>query len=123
MIGATIRWSSRAATPAYVEWFTDNDGNYLSASAVMSGASAALKALEVSFGQDFNSSGVVGSGEQMMELFGSANATGAGSSGSANVALLTNYMASAFATPAGEGAGAVGTNQSSAQDFLAKPAA
>jgi Tryptophan-rich Synechocystis species C-terminal domain len=107
----------------YVMWTTDSDGNYLSASAVMTGASAALKALEISFGQDFNSNGVVGSGQQMMELFGSANATGAGSSGTATLALLTNYMASAFATPAGEGTGAVGTNQSSGQDFLTKPAA
>jgi 20S proteasome alpha/beta subunit len=43
--------------------------------------------------------------------------------GGASVALLTNYMASTFATPAAEGTGAVAATQPSAQDVLTRPAA
>jgi hypothetical protein len=39
------------------------------------------------------------------------------------VALLTNYIASTFATPAAEGTGAVAATQPSAQDILTRPAA
>jgi hypothetical protein len=39
------------------------------------------------------------------------------------MALFTSYMASAFATPAGEGTGVVADQQSSLQALLAKPVA
>ena len=45
------------------------------------------------------------------------------SDGDGSLALLTNAMASAFVTPAGEGAGTVAAAQSSGPDFLTKPAA
>jgi hypothetical protein len=44
-------------------------------------------------------------------------------SGGGNMALLTNYIASTFATPAAEGTGAVAASQLSAQDLLTRPAA
>jgi Tryptophan-rich Synechocystis species C-terminal domain/Leishmanolysin len=43
--------------------------------------------------------------------------------GGGSVALLTNYIASTFATPAAEGTGAVAATQPSAQDVLTRPAA
>jgi hypothetical protein len=43
--------------------------------------------------------------------------------GGGSVALLTNYIASTFATPAAEGTGAVAASQPSAQDLLTRPAA
>jgi len=43
--------------------------------------------------------------------------------GGASVALLTNYIASTFATPAAEGTGAVASTQASTQDVLTRPAA
>jgi 20S proteasome alpha/beta subunit len=46
-----------------------------------------------------------------------------GSSAPADVALLTNYIASAFVTPAGDSTGAAVAAQSPGQDFLTKPAA
>jgi 20S proteasome alpha/beta subunit len=45
------------------------------------------------------------------------------SPGGGSVALLTNYIASTFATPAAEGTGAVAAMQPSAQDVLTRPAA
>ena len=120
--GYQVVWKNGSADQ-YSLWTTDLNGNFLSSSNVMSGASSTLRALEVSFGQDFNGNSVVGSGAQMVMSSGLTSATGAGGSGTANLALLTNYMASTFATPAGEGTGAVGTIQSSGQDFLTRPAA
>jgi hypothetical protein len=46
---------------------------------------------------------------------------GPAGSGTSNMALFTSYMASVFATPAGEGTGIVADPQSSLQAFLAKP--
>jgi serralysin len=68
------------------------------------------------FQQDFNGNGVIGSGEQMMSSSGSSAAA-------ADPALLLNYMASTFATPAGDGTGAVAGAQASDQAFLTKPLA
>ena len=64
----------------------------------MSGDSAALQSIEPSFQQDLNGDGTIG------------------------LALLTNYLASTFVTPAGESTGSVVAAQSSEQDVLAKPA-
>jgi hypothetical protein len=58
-----------------------------------------------------------------MSSSGSADLAGTGSSGAAGPTLLTNYMASTFATPAGEGTGVVMAAQSPGQDLLTKPAA
>jgi hypothetical protein len=46
---------------------------------------------------------------------------GNGGSGAGNLALFTNYLASTFVTPSGEGTGAVVGAQASDQEFLAKP--
>jgi hypothetical protein len=59
----------------------------------------------------------------MISSYGPTDEAGTGSSGTASLALLTNYMASTFATPAGEGTGVVMAAQSPGQDFLTKPAA
>jgi hypothetical protein len=90
----------------------------------MSGSSYALESLEPSFHQDLNNDGQIGPPPAtVIEASGSAVVTGTGSSGTASLALLTNYMASTFATPAGEGTGVVMAAQSVGQDFLTKPAA
>jgi Tryptophan-rich Synechocystis species C-terminal domain len=68
------------------------------------------------FQQDFNGNGVIGSGEQMMSSSGSSVAA-------ADPALLLNYMASTFATPADDGTGVVAGAQTSDQEFLTKPPA
>ena len=112
--GYQLVWkNTMAGADQYVTWTTDNNGNVVSSGAVMAGASPELKALEVSFQQDFNGNAMVGSSEPMMSMFGSA--------GAADLALFTNYMASAFATPAGEGGAGVGDGQSSLQPHLANP--
>ncbi len=108
--GYQVVWKNGSADQ-YTLWTTDLGGNFLSSSNVMTGNSAALRALETSFNQDFNSSGVVGSSLPL-----EANDPNPG-----YVSLFTNYMAAAFATPAGEGAGVVAQAPASDQDFLTKP--
>ena len=84
------------------------------------GASPELKAFENIFHQDLNLSGAIGSSLMApSSLEASAEFGPAGS----NMALFTSYMASAFATPAGDGTGIVADPQSSLQSFLAKPSA
>jgi serralysin len=80
------------------------------------GSSVQMQEIEHRFQQDFNGNGVIGSSEQMMASSGSSGAA-------ADPALLLNYMASTFATPAGEGTGVVAGAQTSDQDFLTKPVA
>jgi Tryptophan-rich Synechocystis species C-terminal domain len=110
--GYEVAWKVTGADQ-YTEWNTDSSGNYVSSSiGVVSGSSVALEALEPSFRQDLNNDGVIG-----------VPTTGTGSSGTASLALLTNYMASTFATPAGESTGVLTAAQSPGQDFLTKPAA
>ena len=41
-------------------WYTDSNGNYVSNSGVMAGASASLESIETSFRQDLNGDGVIG---------------------------------------------------------------
>jgi hypothetical protein len=121
--GYEVAWKV-AGADQYTVWNTDSSGNFFSDSiGVVSGSSTALEALEPRLQQDLNGDGVIGSSEPMVSFYGSTNATGTGGSGTANLALLTNYMASAFVTPSGEGTGAVVTAQSSDQEFLAKPMA
>jgi hypothetical protein len=81
-----------------------------------SASSFQMQDAENRFQQDFNGNGVIGSSVQMMSSSGSSGAT-------ADPALLLNYMASAFATPAGEGTGVVAGAQTSGQEFLTKPLA
>ena len=59
----------------------------------------------------------------MMSSNESAAQIASASSATLNVALFTNYMASAFATPAGEGTGAFQLEQSPAPLQLTKPLA
>jgi Subtilase family/Tryptophan-rich Synechocystis species C-terminal domain/RTX calcium-binding nonapeptide repeat (4 copies) len=78
------------------------------------GSSFQMQDLENRYQQDFNGNGVIGTSEQMMASSGSSGA---------DPALLLNYMASSFATPAGEGTGVVAGAQTSDQEFLTKPLA
>jgi hypothetical protein len=95
----------------YVAWNTDSSGNFLFSTPVVSGSSATLIGLETSFNQDLNGNGPVGAARPMMtsssESTGVIAETGNDSSASGNLALLTNYMASTFVAPPGEGTGAV----------------
>jgi serralysin len=118
--GYQVVWKNGSADQ-YALWTTDMDGNFLSSSNVMSGSSATLRALEASFNQDFNANGTVGS-SQPFESAELAVENWAAQPDAGNVSLFTNYMAAAFATPAGEGAG-TGQISASDQDFLAKPMA
>jgi 20S proteasome alpha/beta subunit len=121
--GYEVAWKVTGADQ-YQVWSTDSSGNYLSSIiGTVPGSSLALESLEPSFHQDLNGDGVIGSTTPMMSSYGSTGETGTGSSGTANLALLTNYLASTFVTPAGEGTGGVVASQSSAQDFLTKPIA
>jgi serralysin len=125
----------------YVTWFTDSSGNFQTASGLMSGGTSALRALEVRFGQDFNSSGTIGAsvlltsdagatliphGNDMVADFGGGTSVGNGAPVShtpaGDMALLTNYIASAFATQAGDGMGIVPPAASSYHDDLTRPA-
>jgi hypothetical protein len=120
--GYQVAWKNGAADQ-YIVWDTDSSGNFLSQGAVVSGSSSTLKSFESSFHQDLNGDGVIGSTTPMMSSNGSAAETSPASSGTLNLALFTNYMASVFVTPAGEGTGVVVEPQSSLQSFLAKPLA
>jgi serralysin len=108
--GYQVVWKNGSADQ-YTLWTTDMNGNFLSSSNLMSGSSAALQALETSFSQDFNSSGIVGASASLNQ------------SSEPNVSLFTNYMAASFATPAGAGTGAASQASSSDQDFLTRPMA
>ncbi|MBY0325105.1 MAG: hypothetical protein K2X72_40755 [Reyranella sp.] len=103
--GYKVAWKNGAADQ-YLVWDTDAGGNWLSQTAVMAGASAELKAFESIFQQDLNMSGQIGA------------SLVAPSADTPDMALFTNYMASAFAAPAGEGTGHVADSESSPQPFL-----
>jgi hypothetical protein len=98
----------------YEEWQFRANGDWLSRPFPFNpihGSSFQMQDLENRFQQDFNGNGVIGTGEEMM------------ASTHPDLALLTNYMASAFATPAGPGTGIVVDAQSSVESPLAKPLA
>jgi hypothetical protein len=76
------------------------------------GSSVQMQQIESRFQQDFNGNGTIGAGS-----------SGSGGLQLHNASVLVNYMASAFVSPAGEGAGVVAETQSSAQGFLTNPAA
>jgi len=108
--GYEVAWQV-PGTDQYAVWSTDSSGNFQSTTGVVSGSSSALESAEPSFHQDLNNDGTIG-----------VPTTGTGSSGTASLALLTNYMASTFATPASESTGVLTAAQSPGQDFLTKPA-
>ena len=114
--GYQVAWKN-GALDEYIVWNIDGSGNWLS-QGPLSGASPALKAFENTFNQDLNLNGVVGAITSMVS--GSTDEIGPVSSGRLNFALFTSHMASAFATPAGEGTGVVADPQS-LQPFLARP--
>lgn len=100
--GFGVAWKNGNADQ-YLVWNLDASANKLAQTGVMSGADASLKAFEASFQQDLNKDGVIGA-----------------PSATPDMALFTSYMASAFATPAGEGTGIV-NEESSSQPILVKP--
>jgi serralysin len=138
--GYEVAWKAGSADQ-YLVWNIDGNGNYVSSvGGVMSGNSLALEALEPSFHQDLNSDGTIGppATTQLATDFGNVGTLGSDTTiasglgtetvgnvgpGGGSVALLTNYIASTFATPAAEGTGAVAATQPSAQDILTRPAA
>ena len=120
--GYQVAWKNGAADE-YIVWNLDGSGNWLSQGSVLSGASPELKAFENTFQQDLNLNGVMGAITSMISSSESAAEIGPVSSGTLNLGLFTSYMASAFATPAGQGTGVVADPQSSLQPFLAKPIA
>ena len=120
--GYQVAWKNGAADE-YIVWNLDGGGNWLSQGPVLSGASPELKAFENTFNQDLNLNGVVGAITSMVSSDESTDEIGPVSSGRLNFALFTSHMASAFATPAGEGTGVVADPQSSLQPFLAQPSA
>ena len=127
----------------FVLWMTDANGNFTSSGSVMTGSSATLRQLETTFGQDFNSNGTVGTsepetsgeGDDADTFLGNERLVSGGDAGASlgretlvshtpteDMALLTSYMASSFASPAGEGAGVVPAAPSD-QDYLTRPVA
>jgi hypothetical protein len=116
--GYQVAWRF-GATDQYVVWNTDSSGNFLSQSAVVSGSSPTVRSLES--GQPRPQWKRRHWFRHVDTSFGSAAEVGPVTSGT--LALLTNYMASAFAPPAAQGTGVVADPQSSLQPFLAKPIA
>ena len=57
--GYEVAWKVTGADQ-YAVWTTDSSGNYVSSTAIVSGASATLESLEPSFHQDLNGDGVIG---------------------------------------------------------------
>lgn len=131
----------------YVVWTTDGGGNFQSSTGVVLGSSQTIRSAESTFQQDFNANGTIGltvpmltsSSEPteaiaptmilsygsadaiaptMVLSYGPADETSNDSSASGNPALLTNYMASTFVAPAGEGTGAVAAAEPPDQGFL-----
>ncbi len=81
--GYEVAWKL-AGTDQYFFWNTDGTGNYVSAmSGVVSGSSATLEALEISFHQDLNGDGTTGFtpvAASVIEAFGSTTLVKVGSS-------------------------------------------
>jgi Tryptophan-rich Synechocystis species C-terminal domain/Calx-beta domain len=115
-----VAWKN-GALDQYTVWQTDSAGNYQNNPiGVVSGTSTALKQFEGFFQQDLNGNGMI---DAVMLVSPNGSAGQAGPASSGTLALFVNYMASAFATPAGAGTGLVADPQSSLQPFLAKPTA
>ena len=70
--GYQVAWKV-SGTDLFNVWYTDVNGNYQSYTPVVSGNSAALKAIETSFQQDLNGDGVIGSATVVIETFGATS--------------------------------------------------
>ena len=57
--GYEVAWKV-AGADQYTVWTTDNNGNYISNIAAVSGSSTTLQSLEPSFNQDLNGDGHIG---------------------------------------------------------------
>ena len=67
--GYQIVWNNGGADQ-YIAWNTDNSGNWLSQSAVLSGGSYVVESLETTFGQNFNGDGTIGPVTTVIESSG-----------------------------------------------------
>ena len=70
--GYQVAWKM-AGADQYLVWTTDSNGNWLSQTAVMSGASNALKAFEPGFAQNLNGDGLTELALSPIELLGSTS--------------------------------------------------
>jgi hypothetical protein len=123
--GYEVAWKNGAADQ-YSVWNADSSGNYvLSATALVSGSSAALESLELSFQQDLNGDGTVG----IPTMTSSANGDGATVWGnatstdaiSASFTSLASYAASFAAQSIDEPAAHIASVQSVDDAFLTAP--
>jgi hypothetical protein len=119
--GYQVAWKHGAANQ-YLVWSTDGSGNWLSQTGAMSGSSSAFKAYESTFKQDLNLNGVIDVVSSMISSSDSTAQIASASSATVNVALLTSYMASAFAMPDGESTGGPTVAETFHEQQLAKPA-
>jgi hypothetical protein len=97
--GYLVAWKN-GASDEYTVWNTDAQGNHLGdAIGVVSGYSADLEVLELNFQQDLNGDGTVGP-TNVVSANGQANAVDGGSSGSADLVLLTSANDGVTSDPA-----------------------
>ena len=73
--GYEIAWKI-TGTDQYGIWYTDSNGNYVSNSDVMAGASASLELIETNFQQDLNGDGVIGHLPSAATIIDSSGTTG-----------------------------------------------
>jgi len=76
--GGQVVWKF-GNTDQYKVWTIDNDGNYVSGTATMSGASTALQVYEIGLHQDLNGDGAIGVPPTTIEANGSTSLMAAGS--------------------------------------------
>ena len=76
--GYVVAWKV-AGSDQYIVWNTDSGGNYISDGGVLSGASQALQAAEISLHQDLNGDGIIGVPPTVIEAIGSTRLDLAGS--------------------------------------------
>ncbi|EIG62321.1 M10 family metallopeptidase C-terminal domain-containing protein [Bradyrhizobium sp. WSM1253] len=75
--GYEVAWKV-TGSDMYSIWTTDSSGNFISSTAVLSGADYALQSAEPSFFQDLNGDGHIGLTTTVIETNGSTHLTGAG---------------------------------------------
>jgi Ca2+-binding RTX toxin-like protein len=136
--GYEIAWKM-PGTSQYAVWNADANGNMTSSpTGIVAGSSAVLRSYEPSFQQDLNGDSVIGSMSlAVADTVGGATQLAVGTpmpgsssglavsdaGGSMSLAVMGDYMASAFVTPAGQSGGTILSSPSSQPDDLAKPAA
>ena len=72
--GYEVAWKFGNAD-LYTVWTTDNNGNYVSNTAAVSGTNATLESLETSFNQDLNDDGQIGIPKTVLESNGATSLT------------------------------------------------